>query len=384
MADGQLWPFAAARQVSEVLEWLTDILPAEQAEQRIALRPLPRETITLRHRLDALGMAEAAGLARGGYAGAWQVPLWHMAVRPSAALAQGSDEIAVDTTVTDFRAGDLVAIIVDAGRMATAEISAVSDEGLVLTTVLDSELPASSVAAHRVLLCPVREAILAGAVSVDRERTNLGTVEARFLLRDGQAPAALSLTEYQNRPVLETPSIVRRSLSSSLRRAVEFVDNGFGPVVVETVRDWFERGETVTRKAVGPAARWELRRWLYGLRGRQASFWLPTWGRDLQLRLSVSSGATMIYVAPVGPLESYIGRSILVETTAGFRFRSITDAVESGSDHRLTLSSSLGVSAALGTAIHFMSPVRSDADRFEIQHGAVASEVTIPFVEVPE
>lgn len=384
MADGLLWPFPAARQVSEVLEWLTDILPADQAEQRIALRPIPRETITLRHRLDALGMAEAAGLARGGYAGAWQVPLWHLAVQPSAELAQGSDEIAVDTTVTDFRAGDLVAIIVDAGRMATAEISEVTDEGLVLTAALDSELPASSVAAHRVVLCPVREAILAGAVSVDRERTNLGTVEARFLLRDGRDVPPLTLTDYQDRPVLHAPSIVRRSIGSSLRRAVELVDNGFGPVVVEPVRDWFERGETITRKAVGAAARWELRRWLYGLRGRQASFWLPTWGRDLQLRLSVSSGATMIYVAPVGPLESYIGRAILVESSSGFLHRTITAAVESGSDHRLTLSSSLGVAAALGTPIHFMSPVRSDADRFEIQHGAVASEVSLPVIEVPE
>ena len=31
-----------------------------------------------------------------------------------------------------------------------------------------------------------------------------------------------------------------------------------------------------------------------------------------------------------------------------------------------------------------MTHVRSDADRVEIEHGAVASEVTLPVVEVPE
>ena len=31
-----------------------------------------------------------------------------------------------------------------------------------------------------------------------------------------------------------------------------------------------------------------------------------------------------------------------------------------------------------------MTAVRADADRVEIRHGAVASEVTVPVVEVPE
>jgi hypothetical protein len=32
--------------------------------------------------------------------------------------------------------------------------------------------------------------------------------------------------------------------------------------------------------------------------------------------------------------------------------------------------------------VHFLTAVRSDADRIEIQHGAVACEVTLPVVEV--
>jgi hypothetical protein len=31
-----------------------------------------------------------------------------------------------------------------------------------------------------------------------------------------------------------------------------------------------------------------------------------------------------------------------------------------------------------------MTHVRSDADRVEIEHGAIASEVTLPVLEVPE
>jgi hypothetical protein len=34
-----LWSFPAAQEISEVLEWRTDVLQARAGEQRIALRP---------------------------------------------------------------------------------------------------------------------------------------------------------------------------------------------------------------------------------------------------------------------------------------------------------------------------------------------------------
>lgn len=60
----ELWLFAASGQVTEVLESRTDVLTSRTGEQRIALRTAPREIITLTHRLDARGMAQAAELAR--------------------------------------------------------------------------------------------------------------------------------------------------------------------------------------------------------------------------------------------------------------------------------------------------------------------------------
>lgn len=91
------WPFPAAQAITEVLEWRTDVLQAKLGEQRIALRSHPREIVTFRHRLDALGMARAAELARAGFAGDWRVPLWHMAIQPAADLVQGASEILIDT-----------------------------------------------------------------------------------------------------------------------------------------------------------------------------------------------------------------------------------------------------------------------------------------------
>jgi hypothetical protein len=377
-----LWPFPAAQEITEVLEWRTDVLPSRAGEQRIALRPRPREIVTLRHRLDALGMARAAELARAGFAGEWLVPLWHMAVQPDAELLQGATEILLDTGLSDFQTGDMAAIAVDGHEAAAVTIASVQADRLIPTDPLVLQLPDMIVAARRITVAPIRAGVLTAAVEVTRRRQSDGTVTASFLLRNAPDLAAPVLPAYFGRPVQTDPSVVRRPLSASLRRAVEYVDNGFGPVVVEPMRDVFERSETIMLKAKGPTTRQLLRRWLWSLRGRQASFWLPTWGRELQLRAAMTSGSVLMRVAPIAPLAAYVGRPIMLEMPGALRFRTINAAIEDGPDHRLTLSSNLGEQVPLTTKVHFLTAMRADADRVEIQHGAVASEVTLPVIEV--
>ena len=379
-----LWPFPAAQEITEVLEWRTDVLTSRAGEQRIALRPRPREIVTFRHRLDALGMAQAAELARAGFAGDWQVPLWHMALQPDADLAQGATEILIDTTVSDFRSGGQAAIAADGKEAAAVTIASVQADGLILAEPLVLQLPSPTVAARRITVAPIRAGVLTSAIEVTRRRQGDGTVTASFLLRNASDLTAPVLPTYLGRPVQTDPSILRRPLSTSLRRAVEYVDNGFGPVVVEHMRDMFERSETISLKAKGTTARHALLRWLWSLRGRQASFWLPSWGHELQLRAPMTSGSVLMRVAPIAKLDAYVGRRIMLEMPGALRFRTITAAIEDGPNHRLTLSSNLGEPVPLGTKVHFLTPMRADADRVEIQHGAVASEVTLPVVEVGE
>jgi hypothetical protein len=376
------WPFPAAQEISEVLEWRTDVLQTRTSEQRIALRSRPREIVTLRHRLDALGMARAAELARAGFVGEWQVPLWQMALEPTADLAQGATEILLDTAVSDFRAGGLAALAVDGRAAAAVAIASVQAGRLILAEPLELLLPSPAVAAPRITVAPVRAGVLNSAIEVTRRRQGDGVVTAGFQLRDAPDLAPPVLPSYLGHPVQVTPSLIRRPLATALRRAVEFVDNGFGPVVVEPLRDMFERGEAITLKAQGPAARQALRRWLWSLRGRQASFWLPTWGHELQLRAPMTGGSVLMRVSPIASLADYVGRHVMLEMPTALRFRTITAATVEGPDHRLTLSSNLGETVPMSTKVHFLTLMRADADRVEIQHGAAASEVTLPVVEV--
>jgi len=186
--NGQLplWPFATAQEIKEVLEWRTDVLQARAGEQRIALRSRPREIVAFRHRLDALGMARAAELARAGFAGEWLVPLWQMALQPDADLAQGAAEVLLDTSLSDFRVGGLVAIAVDGGDAALAEIAAIQSDRLILLEPLALQLPGMTVAARRITVVPVRAGVLTSAVEIVRRRQGDGTVSSSFLLCDAE------------------------------------------------------------------------------------------------------------------------------------------------------------------------------------------------------
>jgi hypothetical protein len=384
-----LWPFAPAQEITEVLEWRTDVLTSRAGEQRIALRTRPREIVTFRHRLDALGLARAAELTRAEFAGNWHVPLWHLALQPGADLVQGATEVLLETALSDFRSGGSAAIAIDGKEAAAVVLASVQPDRLALAAPLDlaslGMAPAGpSIAARRVTIAPIRAALLTSAVEMTRRRQSDGTVSANFLLREPPDLAAPVMATYLGRPVQSDPSLLRSPLTTNLRRAVEYVDNGFGPVALEPLREIFERGETITLKAQGPTARQALRRWLWSLRGRQLSFWLPSWGRELQLRSAMTSGSVLMRVAPVTSLTAYLGRRIMLEMPTALRFRSIGAAIAEGADHRLTLSSNLGEPVPLGTKVHFLTAMRADADRVEIQHGAVASEVSLPVIEVPE
>ena len=378
MSDA-FWSFPASSEAVEVLEWSTDVLQSAEGEQRIALRSVPREIVTFQHRLGALGMARAAELARASFAGVWQVPLWHIALQPLADLVPGATEILLNTALSDFRAGASLAIAIDGGDAVQVQVAAVELSRVVLSAPL--VLP-GVVVSSRVSVAPVRSAILTAAVEVSRQRQGDGVVSATWLLRDTGVVPPLAQTIYIGRPVLTAPSLLRSPLASSLRRTVEYVDNGLGPVAVEPVRDRFERLETITRRAQGAAERHSLRSWLWSLRGRQGTFWMPTWGRELQLRSAVTGGSVLMTVAPVAPLAGYPGRSIAIEQPTGLRFRSLIAAVQLGADHRLTISSNLGEPISAATGIHFMPLVRLDADRVEIQHRPTSCEVSLPVVEV--
>lgn len=371
----RLWSLAAQTPITEVLEWLTDVLPAEAAEQRIALRTTPRSTLTLSHLLDAPCLAEAAELGRAGPFDDWTLPLWQLA-RPATAPVDAADlTIFVDTTDGAFDGAAQAVIAGNGGRAHQVEIVAVLPDRLALAA-------AAGVSVVHAIVAPVGTAFLARPVEIERRRQGLGTITASFTLRLSVGSAAASpYPQHQGLDVLTDPAVLRQPLAETLGQTVEAIDNGFGPIVLEPVLSHVQRRSTITLIDRRP---WRLtrRRWLLSLRGRQRAFWVPTWGRELVLQAAVTSGATSIVVAPFADPSVWFGRHLMIDHSTGPVFREITAAAWDALGIRLSIAAP-GKSVALGTPVHLLVKVRSDADRIELTHGPNRTELAIPLIETP-
>ncbi len=557
MPDPILWPFPARQPGSEVLEWRTDILASREGEQRIALRPTPRETLTCRHLLDASGMARAAELARGGFADEWLVPLWFMASSLGADVAETDTSIPMITGNADYRAPGYAALAVDGGEAVLVDVAQVFSDRLELTVPVGINLT-------KAIVAPARRAVLTAPVEIERRRQGQGIVTASFRLLDGAdlsgisgaaiyiaidnsysmsgaamngaiaavqaliaelgltvppavrndiciltwhdaigdmilrrdadaadfadianwlteqgalgsgtdfgvavseaagffagsgakrriilfitdgepyppstVDAAIAMLEslpdvevfgfnigladtsftalldntpgdgvpviapgdtdtllsslrraftglptYLGRDVLIDPTVLRQPLSNTIGQTVEMVDNGFGPVVIEPTRAYLQRRSTITFSDYGAANQWSRRRWLHSLRGRQQTFWVPTWGGELALQADIEAGDDFLIVAPDLDLTTWINQHIMFDLPTGGIFRQITAAAYDALGHRLTIATP-GVDIPANTPVHILTKMRLDTDRIELEHSATRSDVSATVIEVP-
>lgn len=369
-----LWPFPVRQPVTEVLEWNTDTLITEAAEQRIALRTEPRSILTYTHLLDGTGLARAAELARAGALDDWILPLWHL-TRPATAPIDAADlTVFLDTSEGTFEAPGQAVIAADGGDAVLVEVSAVLPDRLELADPAGVSLP-------HPMLAPVGIGVLMRPMEIDRRRHGLGTVTARFTLQDALAIPASSYPTHLGLDVLTDPAVLRQPLAESIAQSVEYIDNGFGPIVIEPVLSHVQRRSTITLVDRG-TARWSRRRWLHALRGRQHAFWLPTWGRELVLQAPVSASTTSVVVAGTADPGVWIGRHVMFEVASGPVFREITDAVYDALGIRLTIAAP-GKSIPVTTPIHLLTKARLDTDRIEIEHFGNRSEFAASLIETP-
>lgn len=554
----ELWPFAAHGAVTEVLEWRTDVLQSQTSEQRLSLRSAPREVLTLRHRLDGPGLAQAAALARRVMRQEWIVPLWMMAERPGTNLSVADMAVPVAATYADYRAPGYAVAAANGGPAHLLEVSGVRPDGIDLAAPVGVDLT------HPVI-APTRRARLLPPLEIERRHAGLGTVTARFLLSDsadlsglrgvalyiaidasgsmsgakivaamaavqalveelgasvppvlrndicvvlwdatvsgmqvyreadrmdfialaawlsapvtlgGATDFAVALSEapdffagagakrrivlfltdgapspsssaaaavtllagiadvevfgfniglsntsytamldntgadgvpviapgdtetlrdtllgvlfgiprHRGRDVLIDPSLTRQPLAETLSQSLEGVDSGLGLLVLEPLRDLVERGSVLGLKDIGSARTWSRRRWLHRLRGRARGFWLPTWGRELELQAPGVIGDDFLIVAPLLDLADWIGRHVLIDLPGTPVFREITSAVFDPNGHRLGIAP-LDRNVPVETNGHLMTLVRLDTDRLEVEHRPSGTEVSLTVLETPD
>lgn len=385
----QFWPFIPQIEVTETLEWLTDILPTKTGEQRICLRQDPRHGLQFRHFWTPQQFSKAQALVAGSVGGEILVPLWQYNAEAGVVPA-GATALTFDTTTGEYTTDSLLVVWDADDKWEVAITEEVTPSGAILSAPLTNSYT-------RAVVAPVKAFWFNQAMDANRGATEVVRAAVYFLSTDASPLPGGMVNPYPQvagHDVLTDQPALVGTIQDRLARHVEWVDPGLGIRHAVAVRDYvdssFQMGwDLLTREDL-----WRLRHWLYSRRGRQVGFWLPTWNDDLVLASSISSAsATQFTVKSIGASSpgwqtTYPGRRIRIRLANGnVHYRQI-QSVSPGTpgEERISIVGAVGFTATPSQVlgIDFLDFARLDADRVEIKHRAAkGASLLVPVKRIP-
>ncbi len=377
-----VWPFVPQTKFREQLQWLTDVMQAYSAEQRLALRAAPRQTLQYDFQLDEQQYSRAKAISTQWAHRVYGAPIWAEATRLGT-LASGITSLVFDTTNADYRANDIVLVWENDAKYVAAETTSLAAGAIGLKLPLDQNY-------SNAYVMPLRFARTLQGSEFSRMAHTVTRARLAFLVNNNvDLGASIGLPQYRTKDVMTDRSVVLSDMSEKIVRAMEVFDNGSGVVSIDQKTAYPDRTEMLTLDPQNKAQVWATRKWLHARRGKQRTFWLPGWNRDLVLLENVGSSATSLTVRPIGYPLYYGVTDIMVRLNTGvLLFNRILSATTDPSGNEiLSMAGPFGVAFLVSDIdlVCFMKHVRLDTDNVSLEHSyAGRANCSVAVIEVPE
>jgi hypothetical protein len=380
-----LIPFQFEAEFDESLEFATEVIESISGkEQRIALRDNPRQIFDVEYKLEGTDRRRMSALLFDWASKTFGFPLWNEVVFTTADVPVGTTSYPVsDASEVDFRARGLAAIITDSNTFDVINIDSVTTFNVVASDPSVNAYPAGTP------LMPVRTAILRGAVPTQQAVVNLETFRAEFEVTDNAtgAPAAdvSGFSTYNSKVLFDDCNAVEASGMSGERIfRVYRQDNQTGKVSITSAWD---NGKRTFFKGFVARTRAELRALkgvFLALKGRQVSFYLPTFADEILPVDTATIGTNTLDIEAIGfPIyaqERAPFNLLRIELTDGtVLIRTVTASIDVDEDtERLTLDGTWPAtySADEFQRIDFYELVRFDSDALRLRYSRIGFATT--------
>lgn len=385
--------FRPEEPLQERLQFRTDVLVRRSGtEQRIALRKNPRQFIQMRLLQKELENQRHffEGIVFDFQASAFGIPVWWEGTTLTAPILVNDTVISVMSTDNrDFRPGDLAVVRVDHENFEALTIQSLT------STTITFETAFTNAFASGTEVYPIRIGFLDKTVRGNKHQVNLQETSFTFRITDNDANLAdtSGFSSFNSKVLFDDPNLLlSRTLRESSERRFTVIDNETGVFLQLTNEDRSRRGSSKSWLAQDHATLWKVRQVLHALRGRQVSFYIPTFFKDMEPTGNVTFGGSTLDIRNIGYttfVRSREPRNVIrvTKTDGTSEIRTITDSVElSDTEERLTVSPSWGISATVSEIerIDFIEKARFDKDEIVIDHtqGTGLSVISVPIKAV--
>jgi hypothetical protein len=382
-----LIPIRPEAPLKEHLQWDTKILQAVSGnEQRIANRHMPRELFELtykagRKRMEMILFDRQARLIA--------IPAWHEPSFVSSAVTAGDYTVNVGTTdYANFYVGGYAVVLKDEWTFDVLEIESMTGTSITFTTDLANSYSVNTQVMP--LMTGYVQATTPAIKAIYNEQTF--KLKAHIRTTDNDIADASGWSIYNSKVFLDDPNFVKNHLSEILETKVYVLDNVSGD---HTQSSMWDHNARRSRKGFFTNSRadlWKLRQLLHYLRGRQVSFYIPTFTKDIVPNSTLVNSTSTITMDNIGYTlnahERWPKQVIRVHLTDGtILIRTIQNSAElSFAEEQLTVDTAwpYDIEPEDIERIEFLEKVRFDSDDIVILHKNAlgTAECIVPTKEV--
>lgn len=383
-----MFPYEPEAPLGERLSFLTEVMEHKDGtEQRVGLRYAPRQEFDFRLlREDGPDRQRIDLLIFDWQNRVFGVPIW---VEPSfltADVTASQTSISVtDTTFADFRTGGLAIIYEAEDKFDALEIESFSTNTITFKTPISNNYEAGI----GIRVMPLRTCITSEPVREKKYANNLAEYGIRFRVLDNDVDLSdvSGWPTYNGKVLLSDPNAIELTLDGTLNRQITVFDGSTGKFSQASTWNRSRHASAKTFIIRTRSGLWAVRKLLHALRGRQVSFYLPTFTKDLTLASPYASGAASIIITNVGYARYGKQRTPKVDIRIilkdGTIFtRTITNSAEvDAATEQLTLSATIGqnIDPDDVSRIEFLEKVRIDTDDITIQHADANGTAKVGF-----
>lgn len=363
--------------LSETWTFGTSVREGRVGEFRDALGL--RETHQLDWAIEAperlrMELAFRRGLAAGGE---FYVPVWPAASWMADPVTAGQFELEVEGA-SEYRVGDLVALI--SSDMDFELQVLVGIDGSVLEFGASPGLGARP---GPFLVAPVATCLCPDGLTFGINFA-VQTARAEFIRIDPGVEGFNPFGTFEGVPVLEQAPALGGSLVGGVARQVDLLESGLGAIAGEETQ-LYSRSRQTMALLNARADRYVPRGWVRFLRGRDRSFWMPSFLPEIPVVQSI--GAVSFDTTNFAGIEDLAGKVILIRDGLLSVVRRISGTTMAGSLRRISYPS-VGQALTPAAQVSLVQRVRVDTDEVQWQHefigGGLLSRADLPVREVVE
>jgi hypothetical protein len=304
-------------------------------------------------------------------------PLWHEALELTAAHTSGGTTFSVTgADDVDLRVGGLAVVYTDNFTFDVITIDSKTD------TLITASSASTNNHAVGAILMPLRVAYIRRTVSASKSLNKLERFRVFFEVVDNDTGALSGSTTpgfwstYNSKVLFDDCNVMDAEMTQEYQRRVVFIDNGTG--VISASSPW-DKSKRVHQKGLVAHSRAEilqLRKLLIALRGRQTSFYIPTFSEDLEVTAALVSGANTMDIKHIDYVRLINDRApknlfkiTFTDNTSLVRTISSSASVDSDTE-RLTLDTTWPANRAIAeiSRVEFYEQVRFDTDNLVLTY----------------